>query len=70
MIEAFHASPIGGHSGTLVTYNKARKFFIWQKMKGAIQKFVVACTVCQQAKTERVPYLGLLQPLVVPDQGR
>lgn len=38
-------------------------------MKAQIRQFVAACTVCQQAKTERVPYPGLLQPLEVPTQA-
>lgn len=38
-------------------------------MKKQIQGFVAACVVCQQAKTERVPYPGLLQPLAVPEQA-
>lgn len=34
-------------------------------MKGMIHHFVTHCTVCQQAKHERVKYRGLLQPLLV-----
>jgi hypothetical protein len=36
-------------------------------MKGMIHHFVTHCTVCQQAKHERVKYRGLLQPLLVPE---
>jgi hypothetical protein len=35
-------------------------------MKSHIQEWVSNCSVCQQAKAERVPYPGLLQPLEVP----
>jgi hypothetical protein len=38
-------------------------------MKKQIQDFVAAYVVCQQAKTERVPYPRLLQPLAVPGQA-
>jgi hypothetical protein len=38
-------------------------------MKATIKDFVAACHVCQQAKTERVPYPGLLQPLPVPTKA-
>lgn len=38
-------------------------------MKRQIQEFVASCTVCQQAKTEKVAYPGLLQPLPVPDHA-
>jgi hypothetical protein len=35
-------------------------------MRQFIKEFVQSCVVCQQAKAERVPYPGLLQPLKVP----
>lgn len=38
-------------------------------MKNTIKSFVEACSICQQAKAEHIPYLGLLQPLPVPDQA-
>lgn len=31
--------------------------------------FVLACEVCQRCKHEQVAYLGLLQPLAIPDQA-
>jgi hypothetical protein len=39
-------------------------------MKHTITYYVQACTVCQQAKTEHVKLLGLLQLLPVPQQSR
>ena len=65
-MQALHASAVGGHSGALVTHNCIKKMFYWPHMKKNIQDYVVACAVCQQAKTE-VSYPRLLQPLVVPD---
>lgn len=38
-------------------------------MKQQIHNFVASCFVCQQAKTEKVPYPGLLQPLPVPTKA-
>lgn len=38
-------------------------------MKAMVQTAVSHCQICQQAKTERVKYPGLLQPLPVPDQA-
>lgn len=29
----------------------------------------IDCSICQQAKTEKVPYAGLLQPVAVPTQA-
>lgn len=69
VMHALHSSPIGGHSGFLVTYTRIKKLFHWPKMKHSIQEWVAACDVCQQAKAERVPYPGLLQHLEVPDHA-
>ena len=69
MTARLHASPIGGHSGYLVTYKRIKALFYWPNMKDTIQKFVAACSVCQQAKAEHVPYPGLLQPLPILDQA-
>lgn len=65
IITALHASP-GGHSGAFVTYQKIRQLFVWARMKTMVKEFVAKCQICQQAKSERVKYPGLLQPLPVP----
>lgn len=69
VIKALHDSPIGGHSGVFVTYCRVKKLFSWPHMQKHIQEFVAACGICQQAKTEKVLYPGLLQPLPVPNHG-
>lgn len=38
-------------------------------MKSAVKSFVVGCTVCLQAKPDRVRYPGLLSPLPVPTEA-
>jgi hypothetical protein len=40
--------------------------FAWRGMKKVVHTFVQSCFVCQQAKPEQSKYLGLLQPLTVP----
>lgn len=67
MLRAFHDSTMGGHSGVPVTYRRLRHLFAWPKMKEHIKQYVQSCSVCQQAKPERVRYPGLLEPLPVPD---
>lgn len=67
IIQALHSSPMGGHSGFPVTYKRIKHLFAWPGLKSMIQEFVSHCTICQQAKPERVKYPGLLQPLPVPD---
>lgn len=69
VLAALHTSPVGGHSGVKVTYQKIKALFAWPKMKSMIHDFVAQCTICQQTKSERVAYPGLLQPLPIPDQA-
>lgn len=69
VMEQLHDSPVGGHSGSLVTYHRVSLLFYWPHMKQDITKYVEVCHVCQQAKTERIPYPGLLQPLEVPNRA-
>lgn len=64
---ALHASAIGGHSGYKVTYYKIKKLFAWPKMKQIVKEFMAKCSICQQAKSERVAYPGLLAPLPIPN---
>jgi hypothetical protein len=68
-MSSLHASPVEGHSGIPVTYQRIKKLFAWPAMKKCIQEFVASCMVCQQAKPERVKYPGLLQPLPILDRA-
>jgi len=52
-----------------VTYRRLKQLFAWTGMKSAVQSFVAACVVCQQAKPDRTKLPGLLQPLPVPDSA-
>ncbi|XP_066314427.1 uncharacterized protein [Miscanthus floridulus] len=69
IISALHDSALGGHSGFLVTYSRIKKLFCWHGMKQSIKAFVAACSVCHQAKPDRVRYPGLLSPLPVPAEA-
>jgi hypothetical protein len=66
ILQSLHSSPLGGHSGFPVSYKRVRGLFAWPGLKSMVKEFVAHCTVCQQAKHERVKYPGLLQPLPVP----
>ncbi len=66
LIDALHATPIGGHSGFPVTYRRAKSMFAWTAMKKMIQAKLQTCQTCLQAKPDRAKYPGLLQPLPVP----
>ena len=63
-----HASPLGGHSGFLITYHRVKKYFFWDGLKSDIQNFVAEFLVCQQNKVETIKTSGLLQPLSIPSQ--
>lgn len=67
ILQALRASAIGGHSGYEVTYKRIKRLFAWPRMKHDMKNFVSQCSVCQQAKSERVAYPGLLSPLPVPE---
>jgi hypothetical protein len=66
IISAFHDSPQGGHSGFPVTYRRLIALFKWPTMKHMTREYVRSCRTCQQAKPERIPPAGLLQPLPIP----
>lgn len=40
VLNAFHISPIGGHSGFPVTYHRIKKVFAWSGLKTAVKQFV------------------------------
>lgn len=67
IISSLHCSAIGGHSGMEVTYNRIKTSFAWSKLKQTVQSFIAQCSICLQAKTERVAYPGLLAPFPIPD---
>jgi hypothetical protein len=60
-----HDNIVGGHSGCLATYQRVKRLFWWKGLKSDVKLFVQQCAVCQHAKSERVLYPGLLQPLPV-----
>lgn len=66
IVQEFHASPIGGHSGIPVTLRRLKQLFAWKGMAKFVCQLVQSCGVCQQAKPDRARYPGLLQPLPVP----
>lgn len=66
IFQAIHTSPVGGHSGFPVTYRRIHSLFHWVGMRQFIKQQVQSCLICQQAKPERIPYPGKLQPLAVP----
>lgn len=46
VLSALHSSPLGGHSGVPVTYQKLRQFFFWLGMYSATTEFIRSCDIC------------------------
>jgi hypothetical protein len=68
ILEEFHSTPQGGHSGFYKTYRRIAANVYWIGMKGAVQDFVRKCDVCQRQKYMATSPGGLLQPLPIPNQ--
>jgi hypothetical protein len=67
IIAALHASAVGGHSGSQVTYERIKQAFAWKVLKQDVDNFVKKCLIRQQAKHNQQYPAGLLQPLPVPE---
>lgn len=66
LLEEFHSSPIGGHTGAAKTLHRLRQNFDWPTIQKDVRHFVGQCSVCQQTKYETKKPAGLLQPLPIP----
>ena len=67
LLEEFHCTPTGGHSGFLRTYRKLADNLYWRGMQKSVRDFVRACDVCQRQKYAATTPEGLLQPLPIPN---
>lgn len=68
LLEEFHSSLLGGHSGVKATLARLSTSFYWPGMHTDVKQFVRVCAVCQYNKNNtHCPY-GLLQPLPIPSQ--
>ncbi|KAG8642458.1 hypothetical protein MANES_12G088990v8 [Manihot esculenta] len=45
ILQEFHDSPCGGHSGVLRTYKRIASHFFWPSMRKQIQEYVAACSL-------------------------
>lgn len=66
LLEEFHASPTGEHSGIYRTYRRMAQSLFWPKMKAAITAYVASCHICQSKYQASSP-AGLFQPLPIPN---
>lgn len=66
LLELYHHSPLGGHSGINATYVSISRHFYWPAMLQQVIQLVRSCEVCVRCKSEHVASPGLLQPLPIP----
>lgn len=67
LIELFHSSAQGGHSGVQATTKPLKVVLVWKGLQKHVQEFVQACSTCQQNKYDPAATPRLLQPLPIPD---
>lgn len=63
LLDSFHSSALGGHSGERATYKRLKLLFYWPNMQQQVKEYVRVCPVYQKNKSENTPYPGLLAPL-------
>ncbi|PNY17392.1 Ty3/gypsy retrotransposon protein [Trifolium pratense] len=68
LLEEFHSSTIGGHSGIHRTFGRLQENVFWHGMRNDVTQFVKSCAICQQTKPPTHSPYGLLQPLPIPDK--
>jgi hypothetical protein len=51
MMQSFHSSSLGGHSGDRVTYKKLKILFQWPGMKGDVNTFIKNCPTYQKKQS-------------------
>ncbi|GKC84985.1 retrotransposon-related protein [Tanacetum coccineum] len=54
--------------GVLVTTKKLNVVLYWKGLKRMVRKFFKECDTCQRQKPDLSAYLGLLQPLPIPER--
>lgn len=60
ILNEFHDTAVGGHSGQLWTYKRIASVVYWEGMRKKIQEYLQACEVCQRNKYQTLTPGGLL----------
>ena len=68
ILQEFHDTTMGGHSGFFRTYKRVSGLIRWEGMKKSIQQYVQRCDICNRNKHSTLAPAGLLQPLPIPTQ--
>lgn len=67
VIEHFHDSKEGGHSGNFRAGMRIANTFYWDGMKNDVRDYVRACEVCRRIKGDSRKPSGLMHPLPIPE---
>ena len=66
LLQLFHDSAIGGHSGIRVTKKRLSSLVYWKGLTKDVRNYIRNCVICQRNKPDLSPPAGLLQPLPIP----
>lgn len=69
LLQEFHSSAVGGHSGIQGTLSRLAAVFAWTNMIKDVKNYVKTCEICQANKASNHKPYGLLQPLPIPQQA-
>ncbi|GKB00087.1 putative mitochondrial protein [Tanacetum coccineum] len=65
LIDHFHGSVVGGHSGVSATTKRLITYFYWKGLRKMVKEWVRTCDVCQRNKSDLSAY-----PVVVDRQSK
>lgn len=68
ILQYFHDSLIGGHSGIYCTWARVTTTFYWPGVKSDVKKYVSQCEIFQRVKNDSRRPSALLQPLPIPER--
>nr|GEY56852.1 Ty3/gypsy retrotransposon protein [Tanacetum cinerariifolium] len=68
LLQEFHSSPLGGHSGIKANVKRLTTVFYWPNVGDDVYNFIKSCSKCQQVKAPNHKPYGLLQPLPIPSR--
>ena len=66
LLQLFHDSAVGGHSGVRVTKKRLSSIVYWKGLTKDVRNYIRSCVICQRNKPDLSAPAGLLQPLPIP----